>query len=393
MGRPVVCDVGSGVVKAGFAAELEPSLVFPNLVGRLMPQFDSVAAGDPQCARGLLVGDEALSARATLQHSRPMQSGIVQDWDDMEAVWDHTFAKLGIAPSEHKVVHTEPAMNPARHRERVVETLFEKYGFQGVNISIQAVLALNSQGLTTGFVVDAGDGVAHLVPVTEGYLEPSLVQRVNLAGQHVTQQLMKLLVGQGHPLNSRADLEMVRELKQKLCYVAYDLDAECKLAQETTLVDRQYTLPDSRTMRISAERFLAPEIIFSPMQNGQDSPGLAQLVFDTIRRSDVNVQKELFGHIVLSGGTTMFPGFSSRLERDLRRLFLDKVLQGDKSRLSKFPIRVDDPPRRQHMVFLGASILAEAHEQQPTSPWWILRQEYEECGASAVHRLIPTKLS
>lgn len=392
MKRPVVCDTGTGVIKAGFAGDQEPALVFPNLVGRPMLRFDA-ALGGGQKVRDLMIGDEANFARAMLQLSRPVQNGIVQDWDDMEVVWDYTFAQLGVEPEEHKIVQTEAAMNPPRNRERIVEVMFEKYGFAAVNVSVQAILALSSQGLTSGFVVDSGDGVTHLVPVTEGYVEPALVERANLAGRHVTEHLMKLLVGQGHPLNSRADLETVRELKQKLCYVAYDLEAERKLARETTLVDRQYTLPDSRTMRIGAERFLAPEVLFSPGHLGHEGAGLADLVFDCIRKSDVHVQKDYFGHIVLSGGTTMFPGLSSRLEKDLRRLYLERVLQGDRSRASKFRCCVEDPPRRQHMVFLGASILAEAHEQQPDSPWWISRQEYNESGASVVQRLIPTKLS
>ncbi|CAE8635406.1 unnamed protein product [Polarella glacialis] len=387
---PVICDTGTGVIKAGFAGEQEPSLVFPNLLGRPMLRFDG-GLGAGQKVSDLMIGDEANSARSMLQLSRPIKNGVIHDWDDMEAVWDYTWAKLGIDPSEHKVVQTEAALNPPKNRERIVETMFEKYGFGAVNVSVQAILALNSQGLTSGFVVDSGDGVTHLVPVTEGYVEPALVQRVNLAGRHVTEHLMKLLVGQGQPLNSTADFETVREVKQKLCYVALDPAAERKLARETTLVDRQYTLPDSRTMRVGAERFLAPEILFSPALSGQgDGEGLAGMVFDTIRKSDIHVQKDYFQHIVLSGGTTMFPGMSSRLEKDLRQLYLERVLKGDTSRASKFKCFVEDPPRRQHMVFQGASILADAHEEN--SPWWISRAEYQERGASAIDRLIPTKL-
>lgn len=392
----VVCDTGTGVIKAGFAGEQEPSLNFPNLVGR--PRADA-ALGDALKVHDLVIGDEAAAGRSMLQLSRPISNGVVQSWEDMEAVWDYTFGQLGITPSEHKVVQTEAALNPPRNRERIVETMFERYGFAGVNVSVQAILALNSQGLTSGFVVDSGDGVTHLVPVMQGYLEPALVERVNLAGRHVTEHLMKLLAGQGHPLNSTADLETVREIKQKLCYVAYDPESEKKLARETTLVDRQYTLPDSRVIRVGAERFLAPEILFNPAAAGRgDGGGLADLVFNTIRRSEIDVQKDYFSHIILSGGTTMFPGLSSRLEKDIRKLYLERVLQGDRSRAAKFRCNVEDPPRRQHMVFLGASIVAEAHEQQAHeqqagSRWFITRQEYNECGPSVVNRLIPTKLS
>lgn len=393
MKPPVICDTGTGIIKAGFAHEQEPSLNFPNLVGRPMLRADGGLSKDWK-VRDLMIGDDANAARSMLQLSRPISNGVVQNWDDMEAVWEYTFARLGVTPSEHKVVQTEAALNPKKNREKMVECMFERFGFQSVNVSVQAILALNSQGLTSGFVVDAGDGVTHLVPVMEGYLEPSLVQRVNLAGRHVTEHLMKLLVGQGQPLNSTADVETVREMKQKLCYVALDPEAEKKLARETTLVDRVYTLPDSRTMRVGAERFMAPEILFNPHLQGRlDGEGLAGLVFDTIRRSDMNVQKEYFSHIVLSGGTTMFPGFSSRLEKDLRQLYLEKVLRGDTERAKKFKCCVEDPPRRQHMVFLGGALMAQSYEQQASSPWWISRKEYDECGAGVVHRLIPTALS
>merc|ERR1719498_790938 len=202
--------------------------------------------------------------RSMLELQHPIANGIIQDWDAMEAVWSHTFKLMNINPREHMVVQTEAALNPPKNRERMVQTMFEKYGFAGVNVSVQAILALGSQGLNTGMVVDAGDGVTHLVPVNEGYLEPSLVKRVNLAGRHVTDHFMKLLAGQGHSLNSTADFETVREIKQKLCYCALDLEAEKKLARETTLVNRQYALPDSRVITIGNERFLGPELLFSP---------------------------------------------------------------------------------------------------------------------------------
>ncbi|CAJ1435597.1 unnamed protein product [Effrenium voratum] len=359
------------MLEAGLAGEQEPSLVFPNLLGRPMLRADGMNLGQVE---DLMIGDEANANRSMLQLSRPIQNGVVKDWDGMEAVWDYTFQRLGVSNfSDHKVLQTEAALNPPKNREKMVEIMFERYGFGSVNVSVQAILALNSRGLTSGFVVDSGDGVTHLVPVTEGYLEPALVQRI----------------------------------KQKLCYVAYDPGAEKKLARETTLVDRLYSLPDSRAMRIGAERFMAPEILFKPSLAGHgDAEGLADLVFNTIRKSDIHVQKDYFQTILLSGGTTMFPGMSSRLEKDLKSLYLQNVLGGDTARASKFRVHVEDPPQRQHMVFLGASIMAEAYDQQAhlqdqkreemrgaDSKFWISRQEYQDVGAGAVQRLIPTKLS
>jgi len=390
MKSAVICDTGTGMMKVGFAGHQEPTAHFPTLVGRPMLRYDQALSGGKQIT-DIMVGHDAANARSMLQLAHPIQNGIIQNWDDMELVWNHAFEKLGVTPSEHFVVQTEAALNPPKNREKIVETMFEKYGFGGVNVSVQAILALGSQGLNTGFVVDAGDGVTHLVPVTEGFVEPALVKRINLAGRHVTDHFMKLLASSGHSLNSSADFETVREIKQRLCYCALDLEAEKKLARETTLVDRQYTLPDSRVIRIGAERFLGPELLFSPELFGAgEGPGLAGEVFNVIRKSDLHVQKGLFGHIVLSGGTTMFPGLSSRLEKDIRALYLKHVLQGDTTRTNKFKCHVEDPPRREHMVFHGASIYAESYAAD--SVWWIKRSEYEEEGARVVNRLVCTQL-
>jgi actin-related protein 2 len=384
---PVICDTGTGMMKVGFAGQQEPQMMFPTLVGRPMLRYDQKLSSGRKVG-DLMIGDDANEIRGNAKLARPIRNGIVNDWQDMEAVWEHTFKSLGVDPSQHKIVQTEAALNPPKNREKIVEIMFEKFGFAGVNLSVQAILALASQGLDTGFVVDSGDGVTHLVPVHSGYLEPSMVKRVNLAGRHITEHMMKLLVGQGHALNDTADMETVREMKQKLCYVALDVKKEMKLATDTTLVERKYTLPDSREIRIGAERFLGPELIFDPQRFGQEGErgGLVEHVFNCIRSAPMDHQKDFFNHIVLSGGTTMFPGLSSRLEKDLRWMYFDKVLQRDTTRNFKFKCRVEDHPRRQHMVFLGASILANAYSEG--SEWWITPKEYKEQGARVVQRLM-----
>jgi actin-related protein 2 len=100
--------------------------------------------------KDIMVGDEAAALRSILQMSYPMENGIVRNWDDMYHVWDYTFnEKLKINPKECKILLTEPPMNPKKNREKMVEVMFEHYGFQGVYIAIQAVMTLYAQGTTT----------------------------------------------------------------------------------------------------------------------------------------------------------------------------------------------------------------------------------------------------
>ena len=61
----------------------------------------------------------------------------------------------------------------------------------------------------------------------------------------------------------------------------------------------------------------------------------------------------------------MYPGLPSRLEFDLRQLYLTNILKGDKSRAGKLKLHIEDPPQRKHMVFLGASVLGDIMANRP----------------------------
>ena len=93
-------------------------------------------------------------------------------------------------------------------------------------------------------------------------------------------------------------------------------------------------LPDGRVVKLSGERFEAPEALFQPHLINVEGVGVAELLFNTINAADVDTRPDFYKHIVLSGGTTMYPGLPSRLEREIKQLYLERVLKGDTSRLS-----------------------------------------------------------
>ncbi|KAJ3054175.1 Actin- protein 2 [Rhizophlyctis rosea] len=383
----IICDNGTGFVKCGYAGSNFPEAIFPAVVGRPILRAEE-KIGDVTL-KDIMVGDEAAAVRSMLQMSYPMENGIVRNWDDMHHLWDYTFKeKLGVQDyNDHKILLTEPAMNPVRNREKMAEVMFEHYGFNGLYVAIQAVLTLYAQGLQTGVVVDSGDGVTHIVPVYEGYALPHLVKRLDVAGRDITRYLIKLLLLRGYAFNRTADFETVRQVKEKLCYVGYDLELERKLAEETTVLVEQYTLPDGRVIKVGSERFEAPEALFQPHLVDVETPGVAELLFNGIQAADMDVRAELYKHIVLSGGSSMYPGLPSRLEKEVKQLYLQNVLKGDTSRLNKFKIRVEDPPRRKHMVFLGGAVLGEIMKEKET--FWISKSEWQEKGVRALDKLGP----
>jgi len=379
----IVCDNGTGFVKCGYAGSNFPASIFPSMVGRPILRFEVKV--DNVEIKDVMVGDEAAKLRSMLDIKYPLANGIVRNWDDMEHLWNYTFyEKLKINPPECKIMLTEPPMNPKKNREIMIKNIFGKYGFKACYISIQAVLVLYAQGLLTGVVVDSGDGVTHVVPVYEGFALPHLTKRLDVAGRDITQYLIKLLQLRGYYFNRTADFETVRLIKEKLCYVAFDIELERRLARETTVLVEPYTLPDGRVIKVGAERFEAAEALFDPSRIDVERGGMADQLFDTINGADMDTRKEFYQHIVLSGGSSMYPGLPSRLEKEVRALYLDKVLKGNKAHLGNFKCRIEDPPRRKHMVFLGGAVLAEIMKDKDN--FWMNKSEYDAQGVEVLKK-------
>lgn len=123
-------------------------------------------------------------------------------------------------------------------------------------------------------------------------------------------------------------------MKEKLCYIGYNIEMEQRLALETTVLVESYTLPDGRVIKVGGERFEAPEALFQPHLINVEGQGIAELVFNTIQAADIDMRPELYKHIVLSGGSTMYPGLPSRLEREIKQLYLERVLKNDIDKLA-----------------------------------------------------------
>ena len=399
----IVIDNGSGYIKAGFSNQSIPEIFIPAVVGRAMLRYgekiniDQIKSEKNKSEqkklikqmikehylKDIMVGDEIIGFRSLLEITHPTSDGIIVDEEDLTRLWEYTFnEKLGLKDkdlSDRKVIVTEAPLNPLDNKKKIFEILFEKMGVGAINIEPQAKCSLFAEGIDTGIVLDSGDGVTHCIPVSDGAILKHCIERMDIAGRHITEYFCRLLQKKGYAFNSSADFEFVRELKEKYCFVSSDIDIDRKLERETSYYNSFHLLPDETRIRISDEKFEAPEILFNPYLIGKEYDGIPYMMMKSINNCPIDCRQGLYKSIILSGGTTLFPGFATRVENEIKKLYKQTALKSAKDKKIKISINVIDSPKRKYSVFIGASIIANHYNDAENEDYWITRDEWLEC--------------
>jgi len=358
--NPIVIDNGSGITKAGFSGFLQPVLICPTIIG--YTKYKKSLRTDT-INYHTYIGREADGKRSILDIHSPVKNGTISNWNDMIKIWDYIFTRLNIESENKKVLLTEPVLNPIKNKEKIIETMFEHFNTSSTFIAIQGILSLYGNGKTTGIVLDVGHNITQTIPVYDGYSIKHAVDRINLAGNDITEYLQRLLELSGYRFTTNTEKEIVRNIKEKYSYCILDTKTES---------DNKFTyvLPDGNKINLSNETYNSPEILFNPKIIGRDIDGIHTMLYNSILKTDIDIRRPLFSNIVLSGGTTIISNFDNRLSNELNKL-------------TNIGVDIIASEDRLYTTWIGGSILSSL----PTfNSSWITRDEYNEYGNSIIYR-------
>lgn len=390
----------------GYSGNVEPQYIVPTVLATKADEGgvrSNTNKADGVDDLDFHIGDAAFANSTTHQINYPIRHGLIDNWDNMERLWQRCmFEYLRCEPEDHFVLLTEPPLNPPENREYTAEIMFETFNVPGLYIAVQAVLALAASWSSSsvshhpkdfvrflffvhhmqqikerslsGTVIDSGDGVTHVIPVADGYVIGSCIKHIPLAGRTITSFIQQLMRDRKEPVPAEDSLEVAKRVKEMYSYVCPDLVKEfAKFDAKPDKYFKTYEGVKRSTgqkymCEIGYERFLGPEVFFNPEIFSSDfTTPLPDVVDDAIMKCPIDVRRSLYKNIVLSGGTTMFKDFGRRLQRDIKCI-VDSRMQANIARLSQVHLQNTPPPAidvnvvshpmQRYAVWFGGSMLA-----------------------------------
>lgn len=209
-----------------------------------------------------------------------------------------------------------------------------------------------------------------ITPIYHGSILPHAVTFTeNIAGRGITDYLMKMVTERnGREINR----DLIRIFKEKYGFVSPDFSQETQQGQDELF---KYRLPDGNILTLGqTELYECTEIMFDPSLIGLSGINLAESVYSAIMKCDMHhIRRDLAAGLVLSGGSSKFPGFAGKLHDELKNRLFQSSLQAKKIVNSE----------REYLPWCGDALLANLSIFH--SEICVTKQEYNESGPAIIH--------
>jgi len=305
-----------------------------------------------------------------LSIKNPISHGTIQNWGDFESLIEYSFFnELQLSPEDHPVLFCESIVATDLDRKNIASLMFETLNSSAIFQRSSSILGLYGSGKVSGLVVDSGQGVTSVVPITEGHSFPHAIVTMDIGGGELTDYLSNNLISYGFKFESLSEKETVDKIKISECFTSMKPERE---EEDNDELLKQYVLPDGQKITLSSQRFMVPEILFNPSILGLDITGVHEKITESIALCNIDVRKELYNNITLLGGTVQFPNFKKRLDAELEKRAPEKIKV--KTSISKTP-RITN--------WLGGSIFSTLGS---FSEEVLTKSEYDEDNGSTYYK-------
>jgi centractin len=385
---PIIIDIGSGIIKAGISGQDSPKTIFQNYIGE--PKYLKVLRSftkDNQEMQEQYIGSDCTKYLGILKLRYPVKNGIFENEQDILTVFKYIFQKLEIDNEEireHPILITEPLLNPYSNREKIASALFENLSAPAIFFGSQPILSLFSTSNTNGIILESGEGVTQSCVVYEGYSIPNSFIRNNYGGRDVTEYFKILLKRQGYNFNTSSEFEIVRKMKEEICFTAINSTSNNPLSNMSNNIEisnnknkneisgNTYNLPDGNSIKIGEEKSLAPEILFNPSIIGSEFLSFQEMIVTSINKCDIDIRKSLYSNVLISGGNTLFKGIQEKFHTEIKYLAPKNM-----------KVKVHTPNNRLFCCWTGGNVISTL---EIFKKMWVSREEWMEKGnKSLIH--------
>ncbi len=355
----IVIDSGSCYTKSGYNGENAPRSVIPTLYGTYLNQNIMLTEDTKK-----FIGRECLS-NCILNVSSPIKNGKIQNWDEMEAIWEYIFtSELKTSSDAHHIFLLMSLYSSNEDKEKAAQIIFEKFNAFNFHIEPQPIMTLYSTTKTTGLIVESGAGTTQIVPIYEGYIISNSIQYSEIGGESITNYIRNKISDRLKRYKVYNEFEISRSIKEQLSLTSLTP----LTGTENLNIQKSYELPDGNTINIGDEVMFASEGNFNPEFIGLDSKGIDELIINCIDSMEVNIKKDFYSNIVLGGGNCSIVNLSERLKKELTGK-INSTLRGG--------LRINAQPERKYSAWIGASVMCSISSFQQM---WTSKSEYEETG-------------